>query len=136
MLVARPLAAPIRATATCASTDAVGHLVYASGDFGNDGSYTVTKADTAQFVKMPVIGVIITKLSPTRAVIQFDGEIANTYAGLVTGRIYFVGDDGYPALVPPTPAPAGRAYVQSIGVAVDPGVLRLNLVKTMITRIG
>lgn len=136
MLVSRPLAgARTKTTAACQSSDSVGDLVYVSGSFsGND--YVVTKADVTQYVKMPTIAVITVKLSPTRCVIQFSGEVPGLYTGLSVGRVYFVGTDSRPTAVPPTPGLGQRLYLQSIGVAVDADVLRLNPLDDMKVRVG
>jgi hypothetical protein len=138
MIVTRPAGSAgsaSRATASCDSGDAVGDLVYVSGNFSS-GDYQVRKADVTQYVKMPVIAVIIAKLTSTRAVIQFEGEIKNQYTGLTPGRTYFVGANGRPSSTPPTPGPGQRAYVQPIGVAVDQTVLRLTPIPDMKVRIG
>ena len=135
MIVTRPQGTQIRGTAVCVGSDSPGDLVYVTGGLtGFD--YQVTKADVTQYFKMPVIAVIISKISSTRAVVQFEGEIKNQYTGLVPGRVYFVGSTGRPSLTPPIPGAGARAYVQSIGVAIDQTILKLTPVADMKVRVG
>jgi hypothetical protein len=126
MIVLRPLADNPQSTAACSETDAVGDLVHVSGPV-QDGQISVTKVDITEYAKMPSIGVIVSKLSPTRCVVQMEGEIKGVYSNLSPGRIYFVGLSGQPVAAPPTPAPGGKAYLQPVGVALGEDVLALKL---------
>jgi len=95
--------------------------VYVSGaKSGLD--WTVTKADPAVYAKMPAVAVIVSKLTSTRALIQFSGEVA-VFSGLTPGRLYWLGSAG-PQLLPPTGS--SRLYWQSVGVATATTTLALN----------
>ena len=72
------------------------------------------------------------EITSTKAVIQFDGMVKNTYTGLVAGKTYFVDANGQPPLTPPSPPISGKTYIQPIGVAMDANVLKLNPSKQMI----
>lgn len=134
MLVTRPLSQGTKASASCPSSAVVGDLVYVNGDQAS-GMYSVGLADPSQYAKMPAIAVVVAKLTSTSAVIQFRDEVRGIYSGLIPGRVYFVGANSRPTLTPPTPG-VGRAYLQSIGVAVDQFILRLDPVKLLTTRTG
>lgn len=131
MIVARPLKNTNFATAVVAGTDIVGDLVYISGNIIG-GDYQATKVDPTAGAKMPVIAVIIYKISGTRAVIQFEGNVNGVYTGLTAGRTYYADSSGQPSLVPPVAPLNGKAYVQPIGVALDSNVLHLKPSKQLI----
>lgn len=135
MIVTRPLSSTGFGTATCDSGDSVGDLVYISGPkLGSD--YQVQRADPSDYAKFPAVAVIVAKLSSTRAVLQFQGEVKGVYTGLIPGKIYWAGASGSPSATPPVAGVGGKMRVQSIGVAVDTDVLRLEPLKNAITRIG
>lgn len=136
MIVTRPRTADGLgyATASCTAGEAVGDLVYISGaKIGAD--YQIRKADVTDFTKMPAVAVIIQKISSTRAVIQFQGEVS-LYSGLTPGRIYWVSDSGVPTTTPPSVTSGQRKYLQSVGVAVDSGRIKLQFEKDLKTRVG
>lgn len=98
----------------CLATDNVGDFVYVTS------ADAVAKADPMNGSKMPAIGVIERKASPTRAFVRFGGAVVG-FAGLAPGGRYFVGATGAASLTPP-PGP-GRRYVQHVGVAITPTTL-------------
>ena len=122
------------ATAACTAAEAVGDLVYIS-DNKVGADYTVRKADVTDFAKMPAVAVVISKLSPTRAVIQFGGEVG-LYSGLTAGHLYWVSDTGVPSLTPPVAGIGQRKYWQAVGLAVDSGRIRLEFNKSLKTTVG
>lgn len=131
----RPISNRDRITAICAVGDAVGDFVYINGPLiGAD--YSVTKADVTQYTKVPSIGVIIHKLSATKCVVQMSGNVTGIYTGLTPGRSYWLGTNGQANILPPSPAILGKAYLQLVGVALDPNILKLELEKDMKVRIG
>lgn len=135
MIVTRPLNSNQRATAVCPATVAVGDLVYISGaKVGLD--LTVDKADPLNFNKFPAVAAVIQKLTSTRAVVQFDGDIAGIYTGLTPGRVYWLGLNALPVLTPPFPGIGEKYRIQSLGVAVDPSILRLEPQKDAKTRVA
>lgn len=137
MLVTRPLGYRAKTTAICAAEDAVGDFVYVAGG-ANGFEYQVSKADISHPEKMPVIAVIIAKISETSCVIQFYGEVRDVYTGLIPGKLYFVGSDGRPSISPPSPAGGenSRAYIQAAGVAVGESVLLFNPANELKIRVG
>jgi hypothetical protein len=135
MIVAKPLQDLSLATASCDTSDAVGDFVYISGNkSGSD--YSVAKADPSLYAKIPAVAVITYKITPTRAVIQFKGEVKSIYTGLTAGKTYFLSDVGTPVDIPPTPAIGQKKYVQIVGVATDSTILRLLPVGTITARQG
>jgi len=130
MIVASPLKNSNFATAICGSSDIVGDLLHINGDIAG-ADYQTEKADPINN-KMPAIAVIIYKITTTKCVIQFEGNVNGVYTGLTAGKTYYVDSTGRPALTPPSAPMSGKAYVQPIGVAVDANVLKLGPSKQMI----
>lgn len=93
----------------CLATDNVGDLVYVTG------ADAVARVDPFDGAKMPAVGVIERKKTPTRALVRFDGTVA-VFAGLTPGARLFAGSSGVPSATPP--AGPGRRYVQPVGVAI------------------
>jgi hypothetical protein len=112
----------VAVSATCQSTDAVGDLVYISGD-STAGITQVTKVDILNYLKMPAVGVIVSKSSSTSCKILRYGLLS--MSGLVPGKTYFVDFDSTPTDVRPVPS-SGSVFVQVIGVAMDSSRLLLN----------
>lgn len=115
-------------------TDQVGDAVYIRGQM--NGTYKVARADVTLGVKMPAIGIILQKWGFTDCLVQMWGEVKGIYTGLSPGRVYFVNALGKPDLVPPSPSLGGRAYLQSIGVALDVAVLLINPSDALSVRVG
>ncbi len=134
MVTARKKQTPQLVRVACMLTDQVGDAVYIRSNM--NGAYKVARADISTFSKVPAIGVIIRKWDYTNALIQLSGELRDAYTGLIAGRTYFVGGDGKPSLLPPSPSLGGRAYVQAIGVAWDATVLFVEPSKSLVIRIG
>ena len=129
MIVATPLKNTNFATAICGSGDSVGDLLHINGNIvGSD--YQAEKADPINN-KMPAIAVIVYKITTTRAVVQFEGNV-NVYTGLTAGKTYYVDSLGRPALTPPSAPIGGKAYVQPVGVALDANALQLKPSKQMV----
>jgi hypothetical protein len=109
--------------ANCLTTDSVGDVTYISGG-SIGGVIQVTKVDISDYAKMPGVGVILSKSSPTDCKILRYGIL--NVAGLAPGGTYFVGSDSRPTPVRPI-APSGvKVFVQVLGVAVDSSRLLLN----------
>jgi hypothetical protein len=108
--------------AACEVDDAVGDLVYVRGD-SVDGVPSVGRVDIADFSKLPAVGQITAKPTPTDAVVVRRGIVAG--AGLTPGRLYFAGDDGRPTATRPV-ATAAPLFVQIVGTALDAARLLLN----------
>jgi hypothetical protein len=109
--------------ANCLDTDAVGDLVYVRGD-SIAGLPQVARADIADFAKLPAIGVILSKAAPTDCMVIRRGIV--DVDGVMSGRLYFVGDDGRPTATRPVAMGLGYVFVQIIGSALDSAHLMLN----------
>lgn len=109
--------------ASCQVTDSVGDLVYIAGD-SIGGMAQVTKADIADPDKMPGVGAIVHKETPTRCSVRRWGVLEGV--GFVPGKTYFTGVDGRPTLTRPIAPPGGKVFVQVVGVAMDSTRLLLN----------
>lgn len=110
--------------ANCLSSDSVGDVVYVSGD-SVGGLIQVTKADITDFHKMPGVGVIVIKSTPTDCRILRYGLLSGS--GFLPGKLHFLGADGRPTPTPPVATPSsGNVFVQVVGVAMDSSRLLLN----------
>lgn len=106
-----PATSPVSDVWDCPSTVAVNDVVYVSGVDQVDGADA-----SAGSSKIPAIGFVTSKPTPTTAVVQYAGLLPNTFAGLVPGTAYYLG------LSPGTIVPAGTLFppgstVQQVGVA-------------------
>lgn len=119
--------------AECTAAESVGDFVCIVDDPPNGVDY-VGKADPADFGKMPAVGVIISKSSPTDCLVQWLGETPNIFTGLSSGEVYFVGEDSKIADVPPIPTTV-PLFAQYMGVATAPTRLYLRPNDQMTRRI-
>jgi hypothetical protein len=104
--------------AECTPAESVGDFVCIVDDPPN-GYDLVGKADPEDFNRLPAVGAIINKSSPTRCLVQWLGETPNIFSGLSSGEVYFLGADAKPADVPPVPSGV-PAFAQSVAVATAP----------------
>ncbi len=117
---------PDTVVANCAPADATGDCVKISGD-AIGGVYQVGAVDITDPAPEPACGIIISKTSPTDCVVQVSGVMAGVYAGLTSGRVYFVDVNSRLDEAPPAaPAPGNTTYVQSMGVALSDNVIVLS----------
>lgn len=121
--------------ANCLITDSVGDCVYITGD-SIAGFYQVTKADPSDQSKMPSIGIITIKKSPTECRVQFIGEVSNVYVGLTPRSTLFVGSTGRLSDVAPVPSLGDYAFVQAMGSVVSSTVIVLLPSLALTKRIG
>jgi len=119
--------------AECTSAEAVGDFVCIAGDPPN-GYDVVAKADPADFNKMPAVGVVISKSSPTECLVQWYGETPDIFSGLSSGEVYFVGADSKIAEEPPTPITV-PLFTQFMGVATAETRLYLRPNDHMVRRV-
>lgn len=98
----------------CPSGVVVGDLVYITGPMSG-GALQVDKVDPTQLLKMPAIGVVVDKSSPTTCTFVTSGPV-QVLTGLTPNARYYVGADGRPTSVPPTARPL---FFQVIGVALE-----------------
>jgi len=104
--------------AECTAAESVGDFVCIVDDPPN-GVDLVGKADPGDFNKMPAVGVIISKSSPTDCRVQWMGETPNIFSGLSSGEVYYLGSDAKIAEVPPIPA-VTKMFVQPVAIATAP----------------
>lgn len=118
--------------ANCQVADDIGQLVYvAAPEVG--GVPQVAAADCRDLAKMPIIGVIVSKSSPTECVVQRTGRIDFApYAPLTPGARYFVGDAGEPVTPAPTPAPGSYVIIQPVGVALSDSFIEFQPSMTLL----
>ena len=121
--------------ANCLATDSVGDCVYVTGDTVG-GFYQVAKADPRDQLKMPSIGIITIKKSATECRVQFIGEVANVYTGLIPRSTLFVGLTGRLTNIVPIPASGGYAFVQAMGSSVSSTVVVMLPSLVLTKRIG
>lgn len=109
-------AADVR-SADCSSAEAVGDFVCISGPQVSNRDQ-VQKADPSDYDKLPAVGVIISKSSPTTCLVQWMGETPAIFSGLSAGEPYFLGADSKLAEVPPPPV-SQDMFVQVVAVALS-----------------
>lgn len=114
----------------CLSSDSVGDLVCIR-DIPIGNKWRVQKADPGERSKMPAIGVLVSKSTPTVGVVKLWGPVAGIFSGLVVGKTYSVDYTGL-RIGPPDIGVSGYSLCQFVGIAVDTTVLFLNPDLTMI----
>ena len=108
--------------ATCPSGLVVKDFVYITGP-AISGIYQVARADVTDYNKLPAVGVVIEKPTPTTCKIQWQGEVT-VFTGLTPHKVYFLATTGQITDVPPSPVT--NLYVQTVGTALDVGVLLIS----------
>lgn len=101
--------------AGCAPTDAVGDLIFVAGS-AVAGVMQVSRIDIANVAKMPAVGIIVAKSTPTTCRVVLSGIVRAS--SLTPGARYFAGTGGQPTPVRPNPGLSGF-FIQPIGVALD-----------------
>lgn len=97
----------------CLSTDLVGDWVCTRGERVN-GKWRVQKADLYDRTKMPAIGVLISKSTPTVGVMQVIGP-CTLFTGLdYTQQVAWLGPAGLQYSLP-SAGPSGYAIIQRLG---------------------
>lgn len=89
--------------------------------------WRVQTADPYDLTKMPAVGILISKSTPTVGVIQVVGQC--DIAGLDWNKFgYYVGTDGSPVWPKPSASgsPSGMLYLQIIGKSVSSDILYLD----------
>ena len=119
--------------AECTAAEAVGDFVCIVDDPPN-GLDVVGKADPADVDKMPAVGVVVSKSTPTRCTVQWIGETPDIFTGLLSGKEYFVGADSRIAATPPVPTTV-PLFTQFMGVATAPTRFYLRPNDRLIRRI-
>lgn len=109
----------------CLSTDTVGDWV-CRRDEPINGKLRVHRADPQDIEKMPAIGVLVSKSTPTVGIIQIYG-FCEIYTDLdLSQTVYFLGVDGRLSTTQPVLGVDGYAFVQFLGSPVASEILLLN----------
>lgn len=101
--------------ADCSISVEKGDWVYITGP-KVAGVYQVDTMDPTDPVKIPTFGIVINKLTTTRAQVQKDGAVSGSdiVGTLIPRKICYVGLDGKTTQIAPSPH-----YEQPVGVALD-----------------
>jgi len=121
--------------ATCPALLIAGKCVYISGPKVGE-YYQVDRADPADILKMPAIGVVIEKADSTHCTVQCLGEVSGIYTGLTIPRPLFVSSSGDLTASPPDPLPSGYVMAQVMGAAMSAADVLLCPNFFMTKRIG
>jgi hypothetical protein len=90
------------------------------------GRWRVQRADPMDATKMPGIGILLRKITPTTGIMQRVGNVRGVYAGLSFAATCWVGFDGRPTTVLPVPDLGEGVIVQRFGIPVAEDVLFLT----------
>lgn len=109
--------------ANCLSSDAVGNCVRITGPQIGD-YYQVETVDVHNGeTKMPAVGVVVEKLSPTLCKVQVTGLMKGVASGLTPGQVLFISSTGTLTHGVATPLAGQKAYIQSMGIAFSSDVV-------------
>lgn len=119
----------------CLSGDSVGDIVCMRGLPSGD-KWRVQTADPFDKTKMPAVGILISKSTPTVGIIQLFGKLLGVYTGLDYTKPCFVGISGV-TQIPPIPVIVGAIVcVQNIAFVTDEDGVFLTGNTQMIKRRG
>jgi len=118
----------------CLASDDIGSPV-AIRDVRVNGKWRVHTADPYDDAKIPAIGILISKSTPTVGIVLLFGP-CDLFTGMVPGRPLLVGQNGN--LLEEVPALSAGQYFwgQQIGIAVSDDLLMLPGNPTMIRYSG
>lgn len=108
----------------CLTSDSVGDFVCIRGD-RTTNKYRVQKADCLDLSRMPAIGVLVSKSTPTVGKVQIYGALPNIFSALSIGSVYYLGTNGISTTLTP-PGAAGYSVRQVLGMAIASDVLLVN----------
>lgn len=110
----------------CLSGDVVGDVVCMRDVLTLTGRWRVQRADPTQDERMPGVGVLVRKETPTTGVMQRMGIMRGVVAGMSPVIPVFIGSDGRLTQVLPVPDPGGTVIVQRFGIAISGDTLFLT----------
>lgn len=110
----------------CLTSDAVGEIMCIRDVQTVTGRWRVQRADPSDIAKMPGVGILISKQTPTTGVMVRVGPVENIFSGLDVTKSVFVGASGTLVQVPPSPGPGGFMRVQKFGYPVAADVVWLT----------
>lgn len=108
----------------CLSTDAIGSPVVVRDEPIN-GKYRVQTADPGDLTKMPAIGILVSKTTPTVGTMRMTG-LCDVFEGLTPGANYMVGPGGSLVEEVPLTSATGVLWAQHLGIALSSNVLLLS----------
>ena len=85
----------------CLTGDVIGNCVCIRGDRVN-GKWRVQTADPEDVTKMPALGILISKSTPTVGVVQLFGP-CESFSGLTPGSSYFINGSSISLTMPDPP---------------------------------
>jgi hypothetical protein len=104
----------------CLAGDAPGDCVYVTGPTIGQ-ALQVARCDLSVWAKMPAVGVLVTKTSPTAGVVVLSG-IYRPAAAVTPNALLWVGAAG--GLV--TVRPAAPAFLQTVGIALANNIVNIQ----------
>jgi len=113
----------------CLSGDTIGNCMRIR-DVRVNGKWRVETADPSDRAKMPAVGVLISKSTPTVGIVQLFG-VVDLFTEMVPGQPLLVGFNGELLDEIPTLAPGEYFWAQQIGVAVSNDLLMMPGVSSM-----
>jgi len=113
----------------CLAGDAVGNCMCIRGVRVN-GKWRVETADPSERAKMPAVGILISKSTPTVGVMQMLG-VCDLFTAMTPGQLVLVGKDGDVLDEVPVILPGDYFWAQQIGIAVAEDLLMLSGVASM-----
>jgi hypothetical protein len=111
--------------AACPPSLLVNQFVYVTGAL----ALTVDVVDPMDPTKMPSVGIVLSKASPTSCTVAWFGIVTLVGGGLLPSARYFIGADGFLTPIVPLVRPV---LLQVVGQAIDDTRLILNPSKDMI----
>lgn len=114
----------IKIRVNCLAADQVGQAMHITGDMVS-GAYQVTVVDITDFLKLPAIGILTLKSSATSGIVTASGIVVR--AGLLPGRLYFAGANGFPTATRPIASSSAGTFVQVLGKAISSTKLLLSV---------
>ncbi len=118
-----------RLNANCTVDTEIGDMVYINGDVVG-GLYQVGRCNIDTIHRRPV-GMVISKSTSTRCLIQRYGLLDGFYTGLTPGRHVFLGtgDGAKLTQTPPDRADSNVRYLQIAGMALASNVIDLTILE-------
>ncbi len=113
-----------RVDVACLSSDAVGSAMAIRGEIVN-GRWRVQTASPSDFERMPAMGILVEKTTPTVGVMQVLGS-CDVFSELTPRQSYLVGENGTLLTEVPVVAPGEIFWAQHIGVSVADNILSLT----------